>query len=94
MKWNLNDDSNTHILAAAMHAGAAVISCKDLNHDGHYTSTDDQIFVHEMNSTVERLVYGIDVIRSKSRRENVLTLVSCSFYDNLIHIWDLVTDPV
>ena len=83
-----------------MHAGAAVIStdeCLD-------PSERQTAVVYKKDGASETLTYGIDICeynhsqlllplecspRPSGQREQKRALVSCSFYENSIHIWHL-----
>ena len=81
-----------------MHAGAAVISTDDyLDLSERQTAA-----VYKKAGTSETLTYGIDICDYNSQsllplecsppsgqRKEKCALVSCSFYENSIHIWHL-----
>ena len=64
-------------LAACMHNGFAIL---------HMDDTTQQLSVQEDYPHQKTLGYGADWFRGKDTGAEDL-VVTCSFYDNLVHLW-------
>lgn len=83
LKWHPTRPER--LLAAAMHGGFCVVDFDGLSSDGVRGAETTTTF-----NGHESLAYGVDWSKGAAGRAGERDLVaSCSFYDHLVHVWDV-----
>lgn len=100
VKWILHPDKGTYIVAACMHGGCTLIETNDIPDSVISPCPSHTKYMYNFENSNKTLVYGIDILSIRrnegddvsnilNNSSHVFNIVNCSFYENIIQIWDV-----
>jgi diphthine methyl ester acylhydrolase len=87
--WRIKWATGRNLLAvASMQGGSGIYRWDDS------TQTIETI-AQQVDPNPNRLVYGVDWLTTEENEDEIVCwkIATCSFYDNLVQIWDMTTAP-